>query len=344
MEKLKLKWSGKEFMLAESGVTEETTISQLQEILYQLTRVLPKHQKLFGVKSKNPLSDTLKSLKVKPNAKLMMMGSVQEDIEKVEAGRPDDLPEIIDDFDDGEYEDINAKDDPIYLEKVARRTRDYPVKIFNKPREGAKLLVLDIDYTLFDHRTPAEHIGELQRPYLHEFLTRAYTKGYDIIIWSATNMKWIEAKMNQMGVKDNPNYKIVCYLCHLAMIDVVIEGKGLKRVKPLGSIWGKTFNYDEADDRFGKYMAPNDHTKADKSGPPLGDYYSPKNTIMFDDVKRNFIMNPKNGLRIRPFRNGPQARFTDTELEALSDYLEKIYDEEDFTKLDMDRWEKYGRR
>ena len=44
------------------------------------------------------------------------------------------------------------------------------------------------------------------------------------------------------------------------------------QVKPLGVIWGK---YEQ---------------------------YNKKNTIMFDDLRRNFLMNPQNGLKIRPFR------------------------------------------
>lgn len=44
------------------------------------------------------------------------------------------------------------------------------------------------------------------------------------------------------------------------------------QVKPLGVIWGKYEQYDK------------------------------KNTIMFDDLRRNFLMNPQNGLKIRPFR------------------------------------------
>ena len=41
-------------------------------------------------------------------------------------------------------------------------------------RPGKKLLVLDIDYTLFDHRSTAQTGLELMRPFLHEFLTSAY--------------------------------------------------------------------------------------------------------------------------------------------------------------------------
>ena len=44
-------------------------------------------------------------------------------------------------------------------------------------RPGKKLLVLDIDYTLFDHRSTAETGYELMRPFLHEFLTAAYQVG-----------------------------------------------------------------------------------------------------------------------------------------------------------------------
>lgn len=44
----------------------------------------------------------------------------------------------------------------MYLAKVKKRIKDYQVKELNPPRPDKKLLVLDIDYTLFDHRSVAE--------------------------------------------------------------------------------------------------------------------------------------------------------------------------------------------
>lgn len=41
------------------------------------------------------------------------------------------------------------------------------------------------------------------------------------------------------------------------------------QVKPLGVIWGK-----------------------------YGEFYNRRNTIMFDDIGRNFLMNPQNGLKV----------------------------------------------
>lgn len=95
--------------------------------------------------------------------------------------------------------------------------------------------------------------------------------------------------------------------------------------------------------RIEEYMAPKDFKKANKSGPPLGKYYSPKNTIMFDDVARNFLMNPENGLRIKPFRDAitSDSRQTDVELRDLADLLDKISSEPDFSKLDLKHWRKY---
>ena len=58
--------------------------------------------------------------------------------------------------------------------QVHKRVKEYKVKLLNDMRPGKKLLVLDIDYTLFDHRSTAETGAELMRPYLHEFLTSAY--------------------------------------------------------------------------------------------------------------------------------------------------------------------------
>ena len=89
---------------------------------------------------------------------------------------------------------------------------------------------------------------------------------------SATNMKWIEEKMKLLGCTNNPNYKLAFYLDSRAMISVQTEKYGLVDVKPLGVVWGKFEQYNK------------------------------KNTIMFDDLRRNFLMNPQNGLKIRPFR------------------------------------------
>ena len=89
---------------------------------------------------------------------------------------------------------------------------------------------------------------------------------------SATNMRWIEEKMKLLGCTNNPNYKLAFYLDSRAMISVETEKYGLVDVKPLGVIWGK---YPQ---------------------------YTKQNTIMFDDLRRNFLMNPQNGLKIRPFR------------------------------------------
>lgn len=47
------------------------------------------------------------------------------------------------------------------------------------PREGKKLLVLDLDHTVFDNDERAVTKHELIRPYLHEFLSAAYKASYE---------------------------------------------------------------------------------------------------------------------------------------------------------------------
>lgn len=158
----------------------------------------------------------------------MMMGSLEEHI--IEANTaPTDLPEVVNDL-DIEDEEIAIESQEIYLAKIAKRIKDYRIKMLSEPRPGKKLLVLDIDYTLFDHRSSAETGAELMRPYLHEFLISAY-ENYDIVIWSATGMKWIEEKMKLLGVSTNPNYKILFYLDSLAMISVHTPKYGVVDVK-----------------------------------------------------------------------------------------------------------------
>lgn len=303
-----VKWNGKEFEL--DNLSENDTVVMLKDAIFKQTGVRPHRQKLLNLKFKGKVPDDdcqLSSLTLRPGFKIMMMGSLEEDIEDANKP-PENLPEIIDDFDieDGEEVAIECKD--IYLAKIDRRIREYNIKMLNEPRPGKKLLVLDIDYTLFDHRSTAQTGAELMRPYLHEFLTSAY-KDYEIVIWSATSMKWIEEKMKLLGVASHTNYKILFYLDCLAMISVHTPKYGLVQVKPLGVIWGKF------------------------------PQFTPANTIMFDDIRRNFLMNPNNGLRISAFRHAHTNRATDRELLKLSKYLKMIASIDDFGTLNHRHWE-----
>ncbi|KAJ8572621.1 hypothetical protein K7X08_009132 [Anisodus acutangulus] len=305
---LTVKWSGKEYTVRVCG---DDTVGELKRRICEITNVLPKRQKLLYPKIGSKLADEsllLSQIPLKSSFKMTMIGSVEDDIivDQVES------PDIVDDFELQQEEAVDIKDKDVNKQKLRRRVEQHKIVLHNPCREGKKLLVLDIDYTLFDHRSIAENPLELMRPYLHEFLTAAYAE-YDIIIWSATSMKWVELKMGQLGVLDNPNYKITAMMDHMAMITVQSDHYGVFDCKPLGLIWA---------------LFP--------------EFYSPKNTIMFDDLRRNFVMNPQNGLAIRPFRKAHTNRSSDQELMKLTQYLLAIADLDDLSVLDHKNWESFN--
>ncbi|KAK3166118.1 hypothetical protein QOZ80_1AG0041640 [Eleusine coracana subsp. coracana] len=262
---LVVKWRGQEQSVRMVG---DDTLGELKLRICEVTGVLPMRQTLLYPKvmfKDLPDSTLLSAIPFKPNGKITMVGTIEEEIF---VGQ-EDSPELVDDFEFEQSEVTAIKDKDVYKQKLRRRANQYNIKLLNPCRKGKKLLVLDIDYTLFDHRSPAENPQELMRPYLHEFLTAAYA-AYDIMIWSATGMKWVELKMGQLGVLTNPQYKITALLDHLAMITVQSETHSKKKTfdcKPLGVIWAQ-----------------------------FPEYYNEKNTIMFDDLRRNFVMNPQNEL------------------------------------------------
>jgi ubiquitin-like domain-containing CTD phosphatase 1 len=271
-----------------------------------------------------------------PVQKVMLIGSVESDIAMVLEAKVDDtvvrghavaalhqLPVRtlrsafaerwqVDDFADVPDGFCATADRPEVKAKLEARIAKWAPEQLNAPRAGAKLLCLDVDYTLFDHRSTVETPLELMRPHLHEFLTTAYTSGYDIIIWSATSIKWVYLKMKELGVLSNPNYKVVTLVDCTAMITVTTDDYGTFDTKPLPVIWA---HYSQ--------------------------HYGPMNTIMFDDLRRNFVVNPQNGLRIRPCRNLPITRGDDHELDFLSRYLVAISKLDDLSALDHSQWESY---
>lgn len=227
---LTVKWSNSEYLVDE--LTAAETVADLKNALYAKTSVKPARQKLMGLKTKNgseflflfcrfgfanlissffqsgkPVSDdtAMGAIALRPGQKVMMIGSKEEEISGIDLD-PSEIPPVVNDF-DIEEEDLGMvaiHNREEYLAKIERRVREYKVTVFNEPRPGKKLLVLDIDYTLFgelfgdfrsfrkhhfnfffsssDHRSTAEHASQLMRPYLHEFLTKAYHH-YDIVIW-----------------------------------------------------------------------------------------------------------------------------------------------------------------
>jgi ubiquitin-like domain-containing CTD phosphatase 1 len=158
---------------------------------------------------------------------LMMIGTVDEDLHKDVDGDDTSVMNDLDEnhpdyvYSDKESEDIvNHKDHRRRLERTLLfMQRTNPVQIINLPRKGKKLLVLDLDYTLFDMKSAASSWAELLRPYAHEFLAAMYQE-FDIVIWSQTSWKWLEIKLTELGLLTNPNYKICFVLDKSSMFNV----------------------------------------------------------------------------------------------------------------------------
>ena len=146
-----VKWAGKEYNV--ENIDPAESVMDLKVKIMNQTGVRPERQKLLNLKVKGKAAtDEMKigSLGLKDNFKLMMMGSLEETIIETQK-KPENLPEVINDL-DIEEDDVAVQDKEINLDKIAKRVRDYEVKVLNPSRENMKLLVLDIDYTLFDHR------------------------------------------------------------------------------------------------------------------------------------------------------------------------------------------------
>lgn len=99
----------------------------------------------------------------------MQVGSLESDIKEA-ASRPEDVGSVVNDFDNEEEDNVAFENKEVYLAKINKRIKDYTIKELNPPREGKRLLVLDIDYTIFDHRSAAEN-GNLTKWLLAELTT-----------------------------------------------------------------------------------------------------------------------------------------------------------------------------
>jgi len=326
-----------------TSLKRTSTLGYLKSIIYEQTSVSPENQKLLGLRPSpgHDMSDmlTFNDILLPSNSKVMLIGSTEEQIKSVTTVKVDSVDDINDDLDCEEI-DIEISQRHEYIAKIDRRIKEYKITTLEKPRKDSKLLILDIDYTIFDHRSTAENVRDLMRPFLHEFLKDVYPS-YDIGIWSATGITWIRTKLCEMGIiskstnqalaypegREHHNnivyddtvssdemanqFKICLILDQGAMISVHFPDEGVKEVKPLRVIW----------DNFPQW--------------------GPHNTIMFDDIRRNFIMNPQSGLKIKAYKNAYRSREDDRELLDLANYLLSIINVDNFATLNHKKWRRY---
>jgi ubiquitin-like domain-containing CTD phosphatase 1 len=119
---------------------------------------------------------------------------------------------------------------------------------------------------------------------MHELLESVY-QHYEIVIWSQTSWKWLEMKITELGLLTHPAYRVAWVMDRTSMFKVNGQRRGkpyVHEVKALDVIFAKL------------------------------PQFTPANTIHIDDLARNFVMNPGEGLRISAFRNGPENRGENT--------------------------------
>jgi len=194
---------------------------------------------------------------------------------------------------------------------VALETTD--LRWINNADPSKKLLVLDLDYTLFDcqgTRDARLPISEYKRPFFDSFLKEAF-ESYNLCIWSQTSWTWVEAKVTELGMLNSRDYNLVFVLDQSSMFTIRTRKPGsderAHQVKALEVIWR------------------------------LCPIFGAHNTLHVDDLSRNFALNPRNGIKVRAFRRKYKD---DKDLRDLSQYLRQCAGVSDLSQLDNGSWRK----
>jgi ubiquitin-like domain-containing CTD phosphatase 1 len=137
------------------------SILDLREYLQDLLSVAAEKQKLLGLPGKPSDVDELGRLPLKrPVHKVMLVGTRDADLDRakqLEAAAAEAFSDsVLNDLGDADDEDGGVDGDvsrnPTFLERIAKRIATYRPKVLAGFRPGKHTLVLDIDYTLLDHK------------------------------------------------------------------------------------------------------------------------------------------------------------------------------------------------
>ncbi|KAI0664697.1 HAD-like domain-containing protein, partial [Cubamyces menziesii] len=285
------------------------SVYDLKAALMSLTNVPPERQKILGlVKGKLPTDDERMYVCSPPDLIFTLVGT-PEGHEIKDPHELEFLPDVVNDLDVDFTADPAAAaeyiNDQRNRRKVEQHTKKLKPNLINPLREGKRLLVLDIDYTILDTKpltSGALPPQECARPGLHEFLEAVYPH-YDICIWSQTSWMWLEAKLVELG-----------------MLGPLASHMDDRLTTSENAVLDKTCMFTVFSKRNGQ---PYKHSvKALKIIWNHFPQYGPSNTIHVDDLGRNFALNPREGLKISAYKNAhTQAAMADRELAKVARYL-----------------------
>ncbi|KAH9928171.1 uncharacterized protein B0H18DRAFT_1084613 [Fomitopsis serialis] len=250
-----------------------------------------------------PDEETIANLKLTSGKKFSLVGTPQGK-EIKDPSQLEFLPDVLNDLDIDFSANPAAASAYINDQRNQRKIRECT----RSWREGKRLLVLDLDYTILDTKpltSGALPPHECARPRLHEFLEAIYPH-YDICIWSQTSWIWLETKLSELGMIGGGHSYEVC-LGLVANDTLVLDKKCM----------------------FSVFQ--------NMTGAPYGPYLFVFLTLQ----GRNFALNPSQGLKIAPFKDAhlPQAR-ADRELDRLKRYMVHIATaHQDFREVDHKNWQ-----
>ncbi|KAJ7681773.1 hypothetical protein B0H17DRAFT_1205584 [Mycena rosella] len=183
---LQFTWAGKPFTLS---IAESDRVFDFRATLHKLTKVPPERQKILGLTKGNKLppdQGRIADLRLVTGKKFTLIGTPEGD-EIKDPSQLEYLPDVVNDLDRDFTEDPVAsaayQNDQRNVRKVKEATSALNVNVIHPLREGKKLLVLDIDYTILDTKPLTSGSlppAECARPRLHEFLEAIYPY-YDIL-------------------------------------------------------------------------------------------------------------------------------------------------------------------
>ena len=354
--KFTVKWKSNVYQIS---LPATATLGLLKTQLSIQTSVRAAHQKLL-FKTKNKLLDeTLLSELVNGASAVtvLMVGSPTVD-DIIAFNKIQSSDDVIDDFDidyttttnnnnTHDDDDISVATNPKYIAKLIEYSNKLEITYIAPLRTNiTKLLVLDLDYTLFDmynynNINQNNHLidyKQLKRPYTHRFLTSVY-QHYEIVIWSQTSWRWLELKLTELGMLTHSNYKILFVMDKTVMfrVESKIRNKNKRQHDNNNNNNNNTSDTNTTDTSSKRKHYVKPLALIWKHIPK----FNQTNTIHIDDLSRNFAMNPCNGLKIKAYKNSLIQRNTDNELIGLAKYLYLIKNENNLADLKHDQWENY---